>query len=106
MKANLIDCYVTSDAVFYRLDGKIDMASILAHHLNNSETEEMAKERWHTEQHWLADWEHNKPFEGYTKNCTATFDMRSSRFYEKMKHGSQSLQFVRNITVNKIKKAE
>ena len=105
MKAKIIDCYVTPNAVFYRIEGKIDMATILSHSLNWAETEEQAKDRWHTEQHWLADWHRKTPFDGYEKNCTATFNITSSRFYETMMHGKRPLKSVRNIIVDKIEKA-
>jgi len=106
MNGKITDCYVTSDAVFYRLESKIDMATILSHRLNNNETEEQAKENWHTEQHWLADWQNTEPFEGYCKNCLVTFDMTSSRFYSKMKHGSKDMLNVRNITAYNIQKSK
>lgn len=105
MKGKLIDCYVTDRAVFYRLEQKLDMATILSHPVNSGESESETKKLWHNEQHWLADWGASNPIDGYTENCTVDFEIRSSRFYKSMKHGSTELKYIRNLMVDYIKLA-
>ena len=65
--AEVDDYFVRDDAVYYHVVGKLDMAPILLHRLNRSETLEEAVARWSTEQHWLADWSHNRPFDGFCR---------------------------------------
>ena len=50
--AEVDDYFVRDDAVYYHVVGKLDMAPILLHRLNRSETLEEAVARWSTEQHW------------------------------------------------------
>lgn len=103
MNAKIIDCFVTSKAVFYKLDKKVDMASLFAHPLNSKESQATAQKSWHTEQHWLADWGKDVPFEGYYEGCIVSFDIRSSRYYRQMQHGSTGLKNVRNIIADNIR---
>ena len=101
--AEVDDYFVRDDAVYYHVVGKLDMAPILLHRLNRSETLEEAVARWSTEQHWLADWSHNRPFDGFCKNCKVAFEIRSSTYYPTMQH-ERPLKCVRNINVSGIKR--
>lgn len=60
--------YTNGSAVFYHVAGKLDLAPILMHRLNQGETVEEAIARWNTEQHWLADWSGSTPVPGFRKN--------------------------------------
>lgn len=104
--AKVDDYYVNNDAIFYHLSEKLDMAPILQNRLNNCEKTEEAIARWSIEQHWLADWNHTTCFKGYQKNCTVTFDIKSSTYYHTMKHKNKRLENVRNINVSVIEKCE
>ncbi len=100
--AKIDDYFVTKDAIFYRVVGKLDMAPILKHHLNKSETVEEAISRWDYEQHWLACWGSNSVVDGFYPNCEVAFGISSSTYYKTMKHET-TLHNVRNINSNHLK---
>lgn len=103
ISATVSDYYIQGDAIFYKLSHKLDMAPILLHRLNKSESKDQAIERWKTEQHWLADWSSAEPFEGYKSGCEVEFEMSSSTFYRAIYHGNERLSDVRNINTTKIR---
>ena len=97
--------YTNGSAVFYHVAGKLDLAPILMHRLNQGETVEEAIARWNTEQHWLADWSGSTPVPGFRKSCRVVFDMKSSTFYHTVKH-DRVIKQVRNINVTGISVSE
>ncbi len=100
--AKIDDYYATDNAIFYRVAGKLDMAPILKHRLNKSETVEEAISRWDQEQHWLACWDTTAVLEGFYPNCEVAFEISSSTYYKTMKH-EKTLRFVRNINLSSLK---
>lgn len=101
--AKIIDYYVTANAVFYQLSVKLDLAPILKHPLNQGETIELAIAHWDSEQHWLADWKNNTPFEGFYPGCEVAFEINSSTYYNSVKH-KNTIKSVRNINISSITK--
>ena len=99
--ATIDDYYIGNGAVYYHIVGKLDLAPILKHRLNQGETVAEAIVRWDNEQHWLADWNSKVPIANFQKNCKVAFDMKSSTFYAFMKHKAV-LRDIRNINVTTI----
>lgn len=99
--ATIDDYYIGDSAVYYHVAGKLDLAPILKHRLNQGESIEEAVARWDSEQHWLADWNSKTPIAGFYKNCKVVFEMKSSAFYSSMKH-KKLLNNIRNINVTTI----
>ena len=96
------DYYISKNAIFYRVLGKLDLAPILKHRLNQLETTDLAVARWDTEQHWLADWKNTSVFEGFYPGCEVAFEINSSTYYKTIKHET-TLNSVRNINISSIK---
>ena len=101
--AKVDDYFIRGNAIFYHVVGKLDLAPILQHRLNQSETLEEAVAHWNSEQHWLADWNNQSPFQGFCLNCEVAFDIKSSTYYPTMKH-DQNLSCVRNINITSIER--
>ncbi len=99
--AKIDDYYISKDAIFYRVSGKLDLAPILKHRLNQSETTDLAVARWDGEQHWLADWKSTSLFKGFYSGCEVAFDINSSTYYKIVKQKTV-LNSVRNINVSSI----
>lgn len=102
--AKIDDCYISDNAVFYRVSQKLPMDAIVYNRLNKSESIEDAVTHWKHEQHWLADWKNKTPFDGFYKNCEVSFEIASSTYYPTMRHKSTVLEDVRNINIINIKK--
>ncbi len=51
-QAKVLDYYISANAIFYRVNGKLDRALILNKRRNQGESREEAKNRWGSEQHW------------------------------------------------------
>ena len=103
-QAKVLDYYISANAIFYRVNGKLDRAVILNKRRNQGESREEAENRWGSEQHWLADWGNTQPFEEYQPGCSVSFEVRSSTFYPVIYHGKKVLKRVRNLNVQNIKR--
>ena len=113
--AKIIDMHIggekngTPSDYFYLLEERLPFDRVRTHALKN-ESLEQAREHYQTETHWLACWGEKDPLPGVTPESLAqnpemvSFQIVSSRYYEKMKHFN--LEKFRNITVQNLRQVK